>query len=104
MTNVNDLLVLKISISFNAIDEDGQPVREYLEYTLGVGLEDAEDTCSFLQQISDAVGDERLYGWMMQEKMNASIEVGDVRPESLNEIAARVSSECSHGQAKGSER
>lgn len=100
-TNINDLVLLTVSISLNARDEDGNHVREYVEMCLGAGFEDAEDTASELRELSEAVDNDNLYGWMMQRRMNTSLELGELRAETLEETTARFIEENSASSQKG---
>lgn len=95
MTTVNSLLTLTVSISMNARDEDGNPVREFVEMCFGAGFDDAEETAFELLELSKAVDSDNLYGWMMQRKMNAAIDLGELRAETPEEITAHFIEENS---------
>lgn len=93
MADVNDLLVLTISISLQAIQKEptGEVERtEYLQMSLGVGEEDAEDTVCLLSDIAVAVEDGRLYGWMEQHNLQSMLDGGDLRKMTSEEIFRHI--------------
>ncbi|NTG20031.1 hypothetical protein G6L00_06185 [Agrobacterium rhizogenes] len=100
MSDVNDFLTLTISVDFRGVEksgEDEKPVHDFYEETFSITDEDAELTSTKLEEIAEAVMEGRLYGWLQQEKIDGEIQSGDLRPETAEEMLARVTLEHAKG-------
>lgn len=86
---LDELLVVTVGVrlaAWRTNDEEDSPCEEGIEFNLGVGIDDCEETALTLQEIATEAEASRLYGWMRQKILENEIAAGEVRAMSIDEL------------------
>jgi len=79
MKSTNDCVLVRVSLSLTETDPNDSFPTEYA-CAMGCGTSDASETIDFLRDLADAIDEERVFGFMMEQAFACPLLAGETRP------------------------